>query len=89
MADLANPLPVMVISDLLGVPPGDYHQFKDWSDKVIEADNTLPGMPMPDDIKTAFTELKAYFVAEIARRRKSPGPTWSALWLRRTMRPKH
>jgi cytochrome P450 len=73
MADLANPLPVMVISDLLGVPPGDYHQFKDWSDKVIEADNTLPGMPMPDEIKTAFTELRAYFIAEIARRRKNPG----------------
>jgi cytochrome P450 len=73
MADLANPLPVMVISDLLGVPPGDYQQFKDWSDKVVEADNTLPGMPMPDEIKTAFTELKAYFIAEIARRRKNPG----------------
>src|SRR5277367_5109923 len=73
MADLANPLPVMVISDLLGVPHEDYHQFKSWSDKIVEADNTLPGMPMPDEIKTAFTELKAYFIAEIARRRKNPG----------------
>src|SRR5271167_3315045 len=30
MADLANPLPVMVISDLLGVPPEEYRQFKSW-----------------------------------------------------------
>ena len=74
MADLANPLPVMVISDLLGVPPGEYLQFKSWSDKIIEADNTLPGMPMPDEIKSAFGELKAYFIDEIARRRKNPGP---------------
>ena len=74
MADLANPLPVMVISDLLGVPPEDYRQFKTWSDKIIEADNTLPGMPIPDEIKTAFTELKSYFVRDIERRRKTPGP---------------
>jgi cytochrome P450 len=74
MADLANPLPVMVISELLGVPPEEYRQFKHWSDKIIEADNTIPGMPIPDDIKNAFTELKAYFTDEIARRRRNPGP---------------
>ena len=73
MADLANPLPVMVISDLLGVPHEEYQQFKNWSDKIIEADNTIPGMPIPDEIKNAFTELKAYFAAEIVRRRKNPG----------------
>ena len=73
MADLANPLPVMVISDLLGVPQEDYLRFKSWSDKIVEADNTLPGMPMPDEIKTAFTGLREYFIAEIARRRKNPG----------------
>jgi len=73
MADLANPLPVMVISDLLGVPPEEYQQFKKWSDKIIEADNTLPGMPIPDEIKNAFSELRSYFVDEIARRRKNPG----------------
>jgi cytochrome P450 len=74
MADLANPLPVMVISELLGVPPEEYRQFKQWSDKVVEADNALPGMPIPEDIKKAFTELKAYFADEIVRRRKNPGP---------------
>ena len=74
MADLANPLPVMVISELLGVPAEEYRQFKNWSDKIIESDNTLPGMPIPDDIKAAFTELKTYFIDEIARRRKNPGP---------------
>jgi cytochrome P450 len=74
IADLANPLPVMVISDLLGVPAEEYRQFKTWSDKIVEADNALPGMPIPEDIKNAFSELKAYFAAEIVRRRQTPGP---------------
>jgi cytochrome P450 len=74
MRDLANPLPVMVIAELLGVPPDRYQQFKRWSDKVIEADNTPPGMPMPEDIKHAAAELNEYFASEIERRRKNPGP---------------
>jgi cytochrome P450 len=74
MRDLANPLPVMVIAELLGVPPERYEQFKQWSDKVVEADNVTPGMPMPDDIKQAAAELNEFFASEIERRRKNPGP---------------
>ncbi len=74
MADLANPLPVMVIAEMLGVPPEMYPRFKHWSDKVVESDNTLPGMPIPDDIKTAFKELSDYFAVQIELRRKTPGP---------------
>lgn len=74
MRDLANPLPVMVIAELLGVSPERYEQFKHWSDKVIESDNTPPGMPMPHDIKQAAAELNQYFANEIERRRKNPGP---------------
>jgi cytochrome P450 len=73
MADLATPLPVMVISELLGVPPEEYRQFKQWSDKIVEALNLLPGMPIPDDISSAFTGLKEYFAEEIVRRRMNPG----------------
>ncbi|HUY26809.1 MAG TPA: cytochrome P450 [Candidatus Binataceae bacterium] len=73
MADLANPLPVMVIAEMLGVAPEMYETFKRWSDKVVEADNTLPGMPIPEDIKNAFGDLRAYFAEQIERRRKTPG----------------
>jgi len=38
MADLANPLPVLVIAEMLGVSPDDYERFKQWSDNVIESD---------------------------------------------------
>src|SRR5208282_4078839 len=74
MADLANALPVMVIAEMLGVAPEMYQTFKHWSDKIVEADNVLPGMPMPEDIKTAMSELRAYFLQEIEKRRSKPGP---------------
>jgi cytochrome P450 len=73
MGDLANPLPVMVIAEILGVPPEDYLTFKDWSDRVIESDNTLPGTPLPESVTTAFRSLREYFENEIAKRRRSPG----------------
>ncbi len=74
MGDLANPLPVMVIAEMLGVPPEDYLIFKQWSDQVIESDNTPPGTPLPATIKDAFQALREYFIGEIEKRRRSPGP---------------
>jgi cytochrome P450 len=73
MGDLANPLPVMVIAEILGVPPADYLIFKEWSDRVIESDNAIPGTPLSEDVKTAFQSLREYFINEIAKRRRSPG----------------
>jgi pimeloyl-[acyl-carrier protein] synthase len=74
MADVANTLPVMVIAEMLGVPPEMYQTFKHWSDTIVEADNVLPGMPMPDDIKLAMSELRAFFSTQIEKRRGKPGP---------------
>jgi len=73
MADVANTLPVMVIAEMLGVPPEMYQTFKHWSDKIVEADNVLPGMPMPDDIKLAMSELREFFSTQIEKRRGKPG----------------
>lgn len=36
VADLAYPLPVIVIAELLGVPSSDRHLFKQWVDKMLE-----------------------------------------------------
>jgi cytochrome P450 len=73
MADLANPLPVMVISHMLGVPPEHYPMFKRWSDTVVESDNVPPGTPLPREVRDAFTALRQYFIAEIEKRRRNPG----------------
>ena len=61
----ANPLPVMVISHMLGVPHEHYPIFKQWSDTVVESHNTPPGMPLPQTLREAFTALREYFIAEI------------------------
>ena len=74
MGDLANVLPVMVIAEILGVPPEDYLTFKQWSDRVVESDNTPPGTPLPEVVKNSFHSLREYFISEIEKRRRSPGP---------------
>jgi cytochrome P450 len=72
MADLANPLPVMVIAEMLGVSQDDYQQFKRWSDDVVESDMVPPGLEMPEHIIDAFQALRAYFIDEIEKRRRNP-----------------
>ncbi|MBV8136843.1 MAG: cytochrome P450 [Deltaproteobacteria bacterium] len=74
MADLANALPVMVIAEMLGVPPEQYQTFKEWSDIIIAGENTIPGQPMPDDVVKIINQLRSYFAREIEKRRTQPGP---------------
>ncbi|GAA1311240.1 cytochrome P450 [Saccharothrix xinjiangensis] len=59
VADLASPLPVIVIAELLGVPSGDRHLFKQWVDKMINFDE----LPMNDDPE----ELKREVAAQLAQ----------------------
>ncbi len=73
MADLANPLPVLVIAEMLGVSPDDYKRFKQWSDDVIESDMVPPGAELPEHVTSSFKALRAYFIEEIERRRRNPG----------------
>ena len=73
MADVANALPVMVIAEMLGVPAEQYAMFKAWSDRIISGGNTIPGMPMPAEVKQSTDELRGYFAAEIENRRRNPG----------------
>jgi cytochrome P450 len=73
MSGFANALPVMVIAEMLGVPPDHYERFKLWSDTVVSGENTLPGTPLPPQFHAAIKALRSYFAAEIERRRKHPG----------------
>jgi cytochrome P450 len=74
MEDLANPLPVMVIAEMLGVAPDLYATFKHWSDVIVSGDNTIPGEPLPEEFHTSVERLRAYFSEEIEKRRSRPGP---------------
>jgi cytochrome P450 len=63
--DLACPLPVIVIADMLGVPPADLPQFKHWSDVQVEA----MGSSDPHLAVENRRQMDAYFQAKIDERR--------------------
>jgi cytochrome P450 len=71
--DFAYPLPVAVIGDLLGVPPGDRERLKTWSDELA----TFVGsaLAIPDKYERAaqgVAEMHEYFACLVARRRAAP-----------------
>jgi pimeloyl-[acyl-carrier protein] synthase len=72
MQDLAAPLPVVVIAQLLGIPVEDRAQFKRWSDALLViADGTLAPAGFADAERSA-AEFKDYLGGVIARRRNHP-----------------
>jgi cytochrome P450 len=72
--DLAYPLPVQVISEMLGVPREDHEVFKSWSRELARALDPAPAVD-PDQIarqretSLAFAE---YFRGLIEKRRREP-----------------
>lgn len=72
IADLAYPLPVTVIAEMLGVPPGDHERFAGWSRAL--ARNLDPVAP-PEVLEAAYAAGEAfdeYFLELIAERRARP-----------------
>lgn len=73
MAELAFPLPVTVICEMLGVPVVDHERFRRWS---TDATRVLDPVEDPGTMQRAFAavlELIAYFTELIAERRSRPG----------------
>jgi len=71
ISDLAEPLPAIVIAELLGVPPEDHRLFRQWSSALIA------GFASPSpEARAAATEagrnLLAYLADTIADRRRAP-----------------
>jgi cytochrome P450 len=73
IADLAAPLPAIVIAELLGVPAEDRPRFKAWSSDLV----SVLGSPDPpaalERFRSGFHHLTEYLREIIARRRREPG----------------
>ncbi len=71
IADLAYPLPVIVISEMLGVPAEDRGLLKGWSHRLAEALDTGKTEDLARGVPVTV-ELTAYFRELVAERRKRP-----------------
>jgi len=68
VADLAVPLPVMIIAEVLGVDPARYDDFKRWSDSFLFSD-AAQGRVRDEESRQEFRE---YFGDVIEARRRGP-----------------
>ncbi|MCG5215376.1 cytochrome P450 [Streptosporangium sp. KLBMP 9127] len=75
ISQLAYPLPVRVISEMLGVPPRDHERFQSWS--LALARGLDPGFLLPPDVldarEQARMDFRAYFADLFVRLRAEPG----------------
>jgi len=71
--DLAIPLPVTMIAEMLGIEPERRHDFKRWSDIVIDnATGAGRANPFGPAVLDAFAEMTTYVVRIARARRKKP-----------------
>jgi cytochrome P450 len=64
MTDLANPLPVIVIATMLGLPVEEWPNFKQWTDAIV---NESPGS------QEASWHFSQYFKEALTKRQQQPG----------------
>ena len=69
---LANPLPVTVISEMLGVPTSDHVKFKQWSDALTALLDPFQASGGMAPAEQAFVELSSYLHNIFDQRRREP-----------------
>ena len=76
VADFAAPLPLLVISELLGVPAADRVQLSRWSDAILHLSDTIAGGELAAraiaTYRTAKQEMQPYIERQVAERRAIP-----------------
>jgi cytochrome P450 family 142 subfamily A polypeptide 1 len=70
--DIAVPLPIEVIADLIGIPKTDRSKLHHWSDTMIGSDGNYDKPEIMANAANAFAEFVAYIDDTIEARRKNP-----------------
>ena len=70
--DVAVPLPLLIIADMIGVRPEDRTRFHQWSDCMILAQGNMHEPGVVDNAAKAFVEYGAYCTEILEDRRKNP-----------------
>jgi cytochrome P450 len=70
---LAEPLPVAVIAELLGVPAADRPLLRPWSNAIVGLYELTPDETVAERAATAAAEFVGYLRDLIAVRRRTPG----------------
>ncbi len=71
VSDLAEPLPVTVIAEMLGIPAEDRRKFKEWSDAIVGLSDSV-GAGDAASLRMQ-AEVGRYFLRVIKDRRAHPG----------------
>ncbi len=72
IADLAYPLPLVIIAEMMGVPPEDHVKFQNWSE-IVTRDLDIDQDPVVGEQSSlAIQAFEAYFAELIAQRRQEP-----------------
>ncbi|MBI2760449.1 MAG: cytochrome P450, partial [Chloroflexi bacterium] len=70
---LSYPLPVIIIAELLGVPPADRAQFKRWSAEIVaNLGNDVATGTIPENLVRTQEEFRVYFAEQIEDHRRNP-----------------
>jgi cytochrome P450 len=73
---LAYPLPLTVICELVGVPPGDHHRIRTWSRQLVNQTKAVltpdAGQPACQHIEQAADEFEEYLRDLMGKRRAEP-----------------
>lgn len=70
--DIAVPMPIEVIADLIGIPKTDRNKLHHWSDTMIASDGNYDDIEQMGKAAAAFAEYVAYIEDTIEARRKDP-----------------
>jgi cytochrome P450 len=70
----AEPLPVQVIAELLGVPESDWHLLRPWSNAIVKMYEYAVTDEQRAAAETASREFVEYLRSLVAERRRTPGP---------------